>query len=398
MFQFHRKARRSGVTLTEALIAVGIMAIGLVALMTFFPLAAVQMARSFKDDRTGTLAANMDNLFRTAWREIWLNPTTAGERYTDYDVLKNRESALQAMDDPYAEYKNGSRTYFPSSFPGLYVKPPYRSANGSTADPTTFDEWYGNLYTSAIRNNENLPSFPVMLDPVGYQARSGSADDQHWVAYANSAANTTSVDREFYLPRRQLTIPNTNLNPSSARDISRLTTLLDDTNFAEDGQIDLSTGQVERAGKYSCSLVIQRPRNNNRTQADVHVLTFQGRPGIDVPAQENSARITSGTAGSTSIDVYFGGGGDLPVYKGEWIIAVDVSNPRDTNFPGGADSRRGISFHRVLSVVPDATTATNFTVELQQPLVYNSTRILMLQGLVEVFDVGRVTLATGPKP
>ena len=59
--------RREGVSLMEALIAVAIMTIGLLAILSFFPLAAFQMGQAFKDDRCTSAAINADQMFRTIW-------------------------------------------------------------------------------------------------------------------------------------------------------------------------------------------------------------------------------------------------------------------------------------------------------------------------------------------
>jgi hypothetical protein len=48
--------RDSGVTLVEALAAIFISGIGLLALLTLFPLGALEMAAAIKDDRTAAVA------------------------------------------------------------------------------------------------------------------------------------------------------------------------------------------------------------------------------------------------------------------------------------------------------------------------------------------------------
>ena len=50
--------RRSGFTLIEALMAVFVMAIGLLALLTLFPLGAMQMDKAIKDQRSAEAANN----------------------------------------------------------------------------------------------------------------------------------------------------------------------------------------------------------------------------------------------------------------------------------------------------------------------------------------------------
>src|SRR5438445_3974978 len=49
---------RSGATLTEVLIAIFVMAIGLLSLLTLFPLGALSMAQAIKDNRTGHIAGS----------------------------------------------------------------------------------------------------------------------------------------------------------------------------------------------------------------------------------------------------------------------------------------------------------------------------------------------------
>ncbi len=53
---------RPGITLVEVLVAIFIMGIGLLAILVLFPLGALNMARSLKDDRCGTIASNADSL------------------------------------------------------------------------------------------------------------------------------------------------------------------------------------------------------------------------------------------------------------------------------------------------------------------------------------------------
>ena len=50
--------RRNAVTLVEVLVAIFIMGIGLMALLTLFPLGALSMAKAVRDDRAAAIAAN----------------------------------------------------------------------------------------------------------------------------------------------------------------------------------------------------------------------------------------------------------------------------------------------------------------------------------------------------
>jgi hypothetical protein len=59
---------RRGVTLTEVLVAIFVCGLGLMALMTLFPLGALNMAQAVKDDRAGHCAANATANLRMLWR------------------------------------------------------------------------------------------------------------------------------------------------------------------------------------------------------------------------------------------------------------------------------------------------------------------------------------------
>src|SRR3954447_9298845 len=52
--------RRQGATLVEVLVAIFVMGLGLIALLTLFPLGAIRMAQAIQDDRCATAVANAD--------------------------------------------------------------------------------------------------------------------------------------------------------------------------------------------------------------------------------------------------------------------------------------------------------------------------------------------------
>ncbi len=54
--------RRPATTLIEVLVAMFIMAIGMLALMVLFPLGALNMGQAFKDDRCASTAAMAENV------------------------------------------------------------------------------------------------------------------------------------------------------------------------------------------------------------------------------------------------------------------------------------------------------------------------------------------------
>ena len=62
------KHNRAGLSLMEALVALFIMAIGMISLLTLFPLGAIQMGRALRDDRCAQCAWQGDGVVRTWWQ------------------------------------------------------------------------------------------------------------------------------------------------------------------------------------------------------------------------------------------------------------------------------------------------------------------------------------------
>ncbi len=61
-------ARRRGLTLTEALVAMFVAAIGMISLLALFPLGALQMGQALKDARSTETATNAEALMRSYWK------------------------------------------------------------------------------------------------------------------------------------------------------------------------------------------------------------------------------------------------------------------------------------------------------------------------------------------
>lgn len=108
---------RRGVTLTEVLVAIFVSGLGLMALMTLFPLGAMNMAQAIKDDRCGIAAANAASVLRAYWR---------------------------------VSLETGGKT---------------GGANGGAAQP---DPVWGGIEASLAKG-------PVFIDPIGYIQYNGTA-------------------------------------------------------------------------------------------------------------------------------------------------------------------------------------------------------------------------------
>jgi hypothetical protein len=113
------RGARPGLSLVEVLVAIFIMGIGCVAILTLFPLGALNMAQALKDDRTAQAASQADAYMRWYWKAYLV------ETSTDTTLA----SKLDDADGPAA----------------------------------------GNPPAAA-----GEPSYPVFVDPMGYYARGGS--------------------------------------------------------------------------------------------------------------------------------------------------------------------------------------------------------------------------------
>ena len=100
-----RTTSRRAVTLTEVLIAIFLMGIGLMAILSLFPLGASQMAQALKDQRCAEAATNADALSRIIWKQTCDADTNSGSlkfsdaiKYSDVSYLEVLSKGLGVMD------------------------------------------------------------------------------------------------------------------------------------------------------------------------------------------------------------------------------------------------------------------------------------------------------------
>jgi hypothetical protein len=342
-----RKTHRPGVTLMEVLIATGILAIGMLAIMSLFPIGATSMARAINQTRAADQGANSDVILRHYWKKAWLNPN-------DGTVYPNANDANTAL--------------------VLRGELPEPMLNLGGGHPT-----FGNITV-----NSSQPGFPILVDPIGSRTQVGAAN--------------TYIGGQAFLPLR------TTLGRASAGipQTVRLTSLLDDMTYGPNGEPDVSSGQIERAGRYNVAWMLQRPKNNVPHEVHVRVLVYGGRSATDTPSQELAFFASANNYFPTvdpkpnSVVVNLGGQAKPPMHKGGWVGFATLLPAT-----GGVQSTIGFEFYRVASVIEDS--ANQLTVEFEQPLrsqnvtgspLYNAgngtlTGILVVfENLLEVFDRG----------
>jgi len=154
--------RRSGLTLVEVLTALFILALGVIAILTMFPLGASQMAIAVRDNRSTEAAFNADSYMRTYWKTQVVEANGSSELF--YAALTNP--------DPSSGGNNHNVT-----------------ASGTD------------------------PSLPVFVDPMGFVARAIAGPSQYWVGDGGSTniprRNLNSLGTSTQLAQRTCSLMDT---------------------------------------------------------------------------------------------------------------------------------------------------------------------------------------------
>jgi type II secretory pathway pseudopilin PulG len=352
--------KRTGTTLIEVLAAIFILALGLVALMTLFPLGAAQMARAIQDERAAQLAANSAGYCRWYWKNLCEASAAQAAGGTMMYESTPQLWFTAAMDDPNA----GVPTNFQRNAPLIFPTP------GANAQVTA-----GNIRSMAIKAT---PSFPVLVDPVGWEA-AGITAERFW-AGANAPPGIT-----FALPRR--TMPGMGGQKSQ---VLRSFFLLDDMSFDSSG---LGIAQ-ERVGQYSAAWLLRRDKNYKRNETNLTVVVYFKR-SIETLSREDSYLATptavalpdGSVAFGTALTLHFTG--DRPtVRRGSWILDATMS----ANDPQGF-------YYRVTDVGEPTVSGSESTIDVQLetpirrgPLGTKSRVFLVQDRVLEVFDKGPIEM------
>ena len=166
--------RRRGVTLTEVLIAIFVLALGLLGVLSLFPLGVVRMAQAVKDDRSALANHNATTQFRLYWKDqlglvppLQQNPTMAPNRIRDY--------FFSAMLDPNAPY-----------LPPLGVVPPVYQSQPGQALP----------FTQPIPFYYSMPSYPILIDGIGFNNPNNQATSATVLGRRRSRLHSTPQLRD----------------------------------------------------------------------------------------------------------------------------------------------------------------------------------------------------------
>jgi hypothetical protein len=271
--------RRPGVTLVEVLAAIGIMAIGMLAVLVLFPVGALSIAKALKDDRCGTIAGNGHAIAAAM---------LIGNDNTDLD-------AVPATNPTFGIYNVLDENYVPPQ-----EKP---------TDP---------VYQRA---NPKSLGYPVYVDPFYvYSGVTGNTGDPNELPAKYLVYRHVARRSPLYL--RQLT----NVGDRNAV-MERHYAFTDDFTFTANGY-----PKLERQGLYTWAYMIRRIRADSPSTVQMQIVVYSGRP-IEAPEAEESYRLVTpaveGVEGSTSFEL-------------TWRNDPNPAVPRVTKLEERPELRRGM--------------------------------------------------------
>jgi prepilin-type N-terminal cleavage/methylation domain-containing protein len=221
--------RRSGMTLVEVLVAIFVMGIGLIALLTLFPIGMLRIAQAIRDERCAESAHNARavSIMQTIANDASVLATTAPDGYNTLNAVNNN----------------------------VFLNP-YPKINPITGSPfLPKADLYGE-------------SYPILVDPIGFNNSVSifPAAGQHWVGGVPG-----------YLRRRPVAFATIPLN------IYKSFTLWDDINFdgtTTPGTPLLAAGPgtaVLRESRFNWGYVYRRPQTGDPSIVDCSIVVFDKR-------------------------------------------------------------------------------------------------------------------------
>jgi hypothetical protein len=339
--------RRPGISLTEILVALFIMALGTIAILTMFPMGLITMGQALKDDRATQCAHQADAYMRWYWKEFCM---TKKDNFPDF------------MNTP---------------------------------------DGKGGAIIAKLDMNVTKASYPILVDPMGF------AIGRTYPNWMGDNGQGSGID-QTNIPRRNLSLISNSPPAVQASMALRTTSLLDTLGYNESGQA--LTGADMRTLPYNWAWMLQRPNNSDQFTVDCKVLVYDKRVHQFAPsASEKVFPPVAAAVGQTVVS--FDATNAPPVQKGGWILDATITNidpssgnhfpPATSGNPSGAQPGvRNANFYRVVSVTLNGAVVN---IELQTALKADSgtaptaglpanlRRFVVLNGIYEVFDLPPLT-------
>lgn len=388
-------SRRSGLTLVEVLVAIFVMGIGMIALLTLFPIGVLQMAQAIRQDRCLRAAHAADTV---STLPLGLDATGAPTSIR-YDAVMMNNAALVGAAAPLY----GMDASFFSSY---RIKAP---VGGPLVMPEA---------------NPYGPSYAVMVDPHGFLATQGLAlNVRPWVGGVGpvNGSPTGTTGGLLRRPVSFTTAPRVPLALNQITAIKQSFSYPDDIVFNNDPFTGaLPTGApppgtptiasnvtnpytMMRDTPFSWTYVLQRPRAGDSSIVNCTIVIFENRPllltGLANKAQLQEFVYTGVAFNTTANTITITTPAQPPVRPGDWLYDATIILPNPVQnilFPEIVSA-----FYRVVAV--DEIAVNTYRYELQQPikLMVNDPgfkltprqrtlpgTVIVMEGISEVFERG----------
>lgn len=380
-------ARRQGASLVEVLVAIFVMGIGMIALLTLFPLGALRMAQAIQDDTCARAVANANSL-----ASMTIVPPIPPP------------PALSIVNRPLRSDAHAITPPFPSPFAA------FPALNRLPLD--TFKDIPVPGYNRAFAADPNGVSYPVYIDPIGYSNSvpgSVALPSQYWLGTGGGNYNAMGliarVPVSFVInAANPPPIPFTFINSA----VYKWFSLLDDINFDTDPATGGITPPVsgpaptppfQRDIRYSWAYLVQRPRTSDPSVVNCSIVVYNKRP----LALTGSLTLSEATYNAVynltknTISVSWAGSTAPNIRTGGWVLDctyVQIPPPPAVQKFGSAHGY----FYRVVGITD--TSPTSADLEVQQPLRgfplptapnYSLTppgMVMFLDGVAEVYERG----------
>ncbi len=339
--------RRSGISLVEVLVAIFVMGIGMIALLTLFPIGVLRMAQAINDERASQAAY------------------IAHENSIIYDIRNDGTPT-----NPGVVADAAGADYFTNPFPGGALK---------NADP------YGESYT-------------LFVDPIGMN----SGATPVWVG---------GIAYTGVLRRRPVSFAATAASISRTFTLWDDITFNNDPTLGLPGTPELAVAQVMRNPRFSWAYTMRRPLTAEKSVVECSIVVFDSRSmslTANLTLGEyvyNQAAYFNPNNNTVVLDY-----GNLPppIRPGNWIM--DATVYQTTGAGGAVVGSQHNYWYRVLAtqdVVVGANTYSVFEIQGQirgfnnfpnalvaDPTLAGSTAyqgtVVILDGVAEVFEKGPV--------
>jgi prepilin-type N-terminal cleavage/methylation domain-containing protein len=315
---------RPGVTLIEVLVTIFIMGIGMLALLTLFPVGALSMGRALVYDRAAQAATNAEAIA----------------------IADDVRHDLTVAQDPLVSATVGFNAFTNPLLPG------------------------GTAVSAAVVG----PSYGVFVDPWIYPV-----DVAHAIGTYGASPGMRRMSMSFTQPGP----PGVAGAPLSVQQAGRWCSLTDDLfwSTANDGTPDTSAGSVRRGLTYTWAWHLRRPRAFDPSVIDMNIVIYRGR-NTSAVSGETAFNVVAGTgtAGSNALTIDYStlpAGTKPAVRLGRWVLDVSVAG--NNAVPG--------YFYRVVDYTDNAA-ASQMELDLETPLLQTVTTVVLMEDVVEVVSKG----------